>query len=757
MIKKYLNRLDLIDLITTEEKNQKILLFNALKKGFIATQIIFFLMSLVISIFMIGLSSKLPDVNFIKTLEPELSTQIFDINNKPVAEVVADEDRVYIPLEKISPDFVHAVIAIEDMRFYEHKGIDLKGTIRAFINNLTGTSSIQGGSTITQQLAKNWFLIPEKSFKRKILEALLAAKIENSLSKKEILEKYLNLIYLGNRSYGIERAAEKYFNKKAEALNLAEALMLAGLIKAPELYSPYSNYEKNRERQKLVLERMVEQGFITETQKQKTLKITPELQSQKTVFSKNQYFVDHALYLLKQRYGESIVRQGGLKVYTTLDPEAQESAEKAIVEGIKNLPKFSQVREGALVAIDVKTGYIKAIVGGVDYEKSQFNRATLSKRATGSGFKPIVYLTGLRLGIITPSSFVLDAPVSYRTKWNVWRPRNWDGRYMGKMTVRKALTLSRNTPTVRIALEAGIDNVIETARLLGITSPINRGYSIVLGSAGISPLEVATMYSTLARDGVYIEPTAIRYVIDSRGNLLESNKTQPVRVINSKYVQQLNSILVDVVEKGTAKQAKLEGRMIAGKTGTTDDFKDVWFSGYTPDTATTIWLGNDENMPLRGIWSSNCAALWKNFSQDYYKKANIIAEPFKLPEEEKKVKKEKDKNKEKKERAKNPEKPVVTPPPAGNYAPPKTYRPKITPKKVYPQNQPPQTQQPQMQYPQQQLQYPQYQQYPQNQGYYQQNQPYYQYPQNYNNYNYQPYQPPAQQYPNGYNYYNKSY
>lgn len=687
------------------------------------------------------ITSGLPDVEFIRTTEPEQSTQIFDINDNLVAELNEDEARIVVNVKDVSPDFLNAVVAIEDARFYEHSGVDLKGTIRALVNNLTGAYAVQGGSTITQQLVKNWFLIPEKSLKRKFLEAVLAAKVENSFTKQEILEKYINLIYMGNRAYGIEKAANRYFNKKASELSLPEAAYLAGLIKAPGKYSPYTNFKVGLRRQKIVLDRMLKHGFITQEQWQSALDTPLDFQVRTgTGFNKYTYFIDHVYHLLRERYGKEVVDRGGLKVYTTLDPEVQEIAEKTIIEGVKKMPKYTQIRQGALVTIDVETGYIKALVGGIDYSQSQFNRATMSKRATGSGFKPVVYLTGLRLGLITPDSIVLDAPISYRTKWNVWRPHNWDGKYKGRMTVRQALTLSRNTPTVRVALEAGVDKVIETARLLGIRSHIDRGYSIVLGSSGISPLEVATLYSTLARNGVYIEPTAIRYITDSKGNIVESNKHKPIRVVDSKYVKQLNSILIDVVEKGTGKRARLENRQVAGKTGTTDDFKDIWFSGFTPDTATTIWMGNDENNSLRGVWSSNCAGLWKNFSAEYYKKKDIIAQNFIPPEEEVMVP-----EKPKEELA---EKPEFKPPPVPQYrnyppVPPKKEAAKLRPRY---QKQQQQAQRKQYyQYPGQQhyRQYPQYRQpyyqqrpryatspkYPQYSQQYRQR-PYYRYPNN---------------------------
>jgi len=286
----------------------------------------------------------------------------------------------------------------------------------------------------------------------------------------------------------------------------------------------------------------------------------------------------------------------------------------------------------------------------------------MAHRPVGSGFKPVVYLSGFRTGLITPDSIIFDSPVSYKTKWNVWRPHNWDGKFLGKMTIRKALTLSRNTPTVRIALKTGIDKIIETARLLGIKSYIRHGYSMVLGSSEITPLELANVYSTFARDGVYLEPTAIRYIADSKNTVIEVSQRSSVRVISPEYVRMLNSILIDVVEKGTAKSAKLKDRQAAGKTGTTDSVKDIWFNGFTPDTTTTIWMGNDENTKLKGVYSSNCAELWNKFTTEFYQKKKVPPSYFIQPEfeiikaaekklsEEKKLQelKEKEKNTDKK-------------------------------------------------------------------------------------------------------------
>ncbi|MFH0702582.1 MAG: transglycosylase domain-containing protein [bacterium] len=630
MSKRRINELSIID-VPTQSEIEKKQLKNIL---IIIVLSIFTVIALSVSLFTTNFVTKITD-ELPKTsiYNPDESTQIFDVNNQLIANIQGDEDRVIVPLEKISPYLQKAVISIEDNRFYEHKGIDFTGTIRAAFSNFSNTGkSLQGGSTLTQQLVKNSFLLPERSFKRKFIEAIYAIQIEKNFSKDKILEMYLNQVYWGNLAYGAERAAFKYFKKSASQLNLAESALLAGLLKAPEDYSPYTNLNKAKTRQKLVLQKMEYYGYITHNQRIKTEKEPLKLALPRQTYYKYPYFVSYVFYLLKKSYGEDVVRKGGLKVYTTLDPIAQKIADKTIRQGIKLMPKKSGVKQGALISINVYNGYIQALVGGVDYAKSNFNRATQSKRAAGSSFKPIIYLTGLRTGVITSESSVIDAPISFNTGWNIWRPTNWDGRYMGKMTVRKALSLSRNTPTVRIALKVGLDSIIKTARLLGIRSYINKNYSIALGSAGISPLEMTTVYSTLAREGIYTEPTAIRKVEDSQGNLLEIHNPAPIRVVSPNFVRELNSILIDVVEKGTGKLAKLNDRVVAGKTGTTDDVRDIWFTGFTPDTVTTIWMGNDQNTELKGVFSSNCAQLWGMFSKEYYKAKNIPPQYFIQPD-----------------------------------------------------------------------------------------------------------------------------
>jgi penicillin-binding protein 1A len=576
-------------------------------------------------------AQNLPDVSLLENHKPSETTLIYDINDKLVANIHGDEDRVVVPLSKISRNLQKAVLSTEDDMFYEHHGINLKGIFRALLINFKTGDSIQGGSTITQQLVKNLFLTSEKTLQRKIAEAILSVRVENRYNKDKVLELYLNQVYWGNRSYGIEKAARRYFRIPASELNLAQSALLAGLLKAPSDYSPYTNFDKSKWRQGIVLQKMLNDGYITEKQYKEAIEYKFNLVPPYEQSSKHPYFVTYVIQELEKTYGKDVVRRGGLRVYTTLDPEVQSLAEKVIQDAVKNMPAYTQVKQGALVTINVDNGYVSAIVGGVDFEKSNFNRATQSKRALGSSFKPVVYLTAFRKGAFTPDTMIQDAPITLSDGWTSWSPHNWDKKYMGNMPVKKALYLSRNTPTVRIANKIGTDAIIETARLLGIKSHIDRNLSICLGSSGIPPIELATAFATIARGGIYIEPIVIRKIEDSQGKVLEINQPHPTKVIDSHSITILTDILVDVVDKGTGRSAKLNDRVVAGKTGTSDEIRDIWFTGFTPDTVTAIWMGNDANKPLKGVFSSNCAKVWKDFSSKYYEIVNIPPRTFEKP------------------------------------------------------------------------------------------------------------------------------
>ncbi|MEB3288031.1 MAG: transglycosylase domain-containing protein [Vampirovibrionales bacterium] len=576
-----------------------------------------FLLSVILGFIVAKGAASLPDVRTLEEWRPNESTRIFDKNGVLIANIHGDEDRVVVPLSEISPNISRAVMAIEDNRFYEHSGVDVRGTMRAFAQNVKG-GDVQGGSTLTQQLVKNLFLTPDRKITRKVAEAILAMRVENHYDKNRILEMYLNQVYWGNQSYGIEKAARRYFRHAAKELTIAESALLAGLLKAPEGLSPYVYPKAARLRQLEVLGKMRENGYITEGQYQAALEEPIQLNTRTPKASKHPYFVTYVIQDLEREFGTEVVRRGGLKVYTTIDSAIQEAAENALKKGIKEAGAWSNVTQGALVSIDVLTGEIIALVGGIDFEKNQFNNATQARRAVGSTFKPFVYLTGFRTGLITPESPISDRPVSFNTGFGIWSPHNWDGRYMGAMNIRKALTLSRNTTTVQVGMKLGIDAVIETARLAGIESKIDPNFSSLLGSSGVSPIELTNAYGTFARGGIRMKTTPIRRLEDSRGNPVDLEKPKPVRVFDPEPVASLVSILVDVVEKGTGKAAILKGRQVAGKTGTTDLVRDIWFVGMTTDMVACVWLGNQKYVPLRGVFSSNAAKVWGEFSQKYY-------------------------------------------------------------------------------------------------------------------------------------------
>lgn len=589
-----------------------------------------FLLSVNLGFVMASAAAALPNVSLLKDWRPYESTRIYDRNGTLIANIHGDEDRVVVPLKEISPNIQRAVMAIEDNRFYQHNGVDLRGTLRAATANFRG-EDVQGGSTLTQQLVKNLFLTPERHLTRKIAEALLAMRVERHYDKNTILEMYLNQVYWGNQSYGIEKAARRYFKKSAKDLDIAESALLAGLLKAPEGLSPYAYPDAARKRQLEVMRAMVTFGYITERQRELASAEKIELNRRTPKPSKHPYFIQFVIQQLEEKFGENAVRQGGLKVYSTMDEPVQEMAEKSLYTNMDSI-KFSGATEGSFIVEDINSGQILALVGGRDFEKNQFNHSTQQHRAIGSQFKPIVYLTAFNLGIITPDSIVQDSPICFNNGYSNWCPHDWDGKFMGTMTARQALTLSRNAPTVRIGLKMGIDPVIDTARKLGIESPIDRNLSSLLGSAGISPYEVLTAFSTIARGGVYLKPSVILRVEDSKGREIQLDHPVPERRFDTTPIWNLVSIMKDVVDKGTGKNAQLEGREVAGKTGTTDEMRDIWFTGFTTDMIGSVWMGNDKYVPLHGVFSSNSAKVWGDFAKEYYKMYPIPAGKFPLPE-----------------------------------------------------------------------------------------------------------------------------
>ncbi len=553
---------------------------------------------------------NLPDVQSLDRYTPSQRTQIYDIKGRLIADVRGEANRTVVPLSGISTNLKNAVIAIEDDQFYKHNGIRYDTIIRAAIANFQEGRAAQGGSTLTQQLAKNLFLTPKKSLNRKIAEAFLAWDLERNFTKDQILKMYFNQVYWGHNNYGAETAARTYFGKSASQLNVAEGAMMAGLLRAPEYYSPLHSVPHAKERQAVVLDRMVELKLITPAQaasaKKQPLKYGYVHHANLVNIP---YVSSFVLKELERQFGEEALRQGGFKVQTTLDMNLQKIAESSVKADVAYLRR-QRVRQMALVSLDPRTGFIKALVGGADFKKSQFNRATQSRRQPGSSFKPFVYYTAFAEGRITPDSIVVDAPVRFGS----YSPHNYDNTFGGAMTVRKAVQFSRNVPAVKIGRAVGIRNVINTCRILGMKADWQPNLAVALGSVDVSPLEMAGAYASFANGGFGVKPTVLLQVTDREDNVLYRYNPERPLVLDPKAVDMVNDVLQAVVTGGTGKKAQL-GRPVAGKTGTTSDFRDAWFVGYVPQMVTAIWIGNDDysRMASGTAGGAFVAPLWRQY------------------------------------------------------------------------------------------------------------------------------------------------
>ena len=559
---------------------------------------------------------NLPDVRVLRNYQPSETSYIYDIKGRLLTSLHGEANREVVFLNQISPELKRAVIAIEDSHFYQHHGINPYSIGRAAWVNWQRGGVAEGASTLTMQLIKNLFLTRERTFSRKLAEAILAIRVEQVFSKDEILNMYLNNIYWGHNNYGVQTAAETYFNKSASELDLAEAAMMAGLIQAPEQYSPYINYAETKKRQALVLKRMRELGWISPEQEKQAQK-EPLLVAKPTAWrtSKLPFITEAVVTELKEKFGQDAVIQGGMRVQTTIDSYFQQMAEETVSQGHKNLKRWGvRAEQVALVGVDPRTHFVKALVGGIGYDKSQFNRAIQSRRQPGSSFKPFVYYTAFATGKYTPYSTIDDSPVSYRVPSGYYTPKNYDGSFAGPMSLRTALIQSRNVPVIKLGKAIGLDQVIEVCRSLGIKSPLEPVISLPLGSIGITPLEMAGAYATFASNGWHNDPTIIVQVTDSKGNLLLDNRPKPALLLDQWATANLTAVLTGVISEGTGKNAGI-GRPAAGKTGTTSSERDVWFVGYVPQLATAVWVGNDNYQSLgRGVTGgSHAAPIWRSF------------------------------------------------------------------------------------------------------------------------------------------------
>lgn len=563
--------------------------------------------------FYLYFTHDLPTIETLKNYKPPTVTKFFSEDGEVMGEFFI-ERREVVSLERVPNHLVQAFISGEDARFFHHKGLDYIAILRALSRNIFSREIVQGGSTITQQVVKSLLLSPEKSFSRKIREAILAFKIEKYLSKDEILFLYLNQIYLGHGAYGVGAAAENYFGKPIEELNLAESALLAGLPQAPSKYSPYNHPEQARRRQSYILNRMVEEGFIAQDELTKALQAPLKIKNKENLFiERAPYFVEHVRKYIEEKYGKEALYKNGLQVYTTIDLHFQRIAEEAVESGLKeieNRQKFPSsdipsTPEGSLVCFDLETGYVKAMVGGRDFKKSQFNRATQARRQTGSAFKPIVYASALDKGY-TPASVIIDSPIFFQWGEKRWKPKNFEGKFSGPTTLRNALTHSVNVVTVKIAQDIGVDYIKDYAQKIGISSPLQNDLSMALGSSSISLYELTKAYAVFANQGNAFKPIFIKKILDRDGNLLEEHfplfypkqLPAPDCIVSPQTAYLITHLMEGVVQNGTGWRAKALGRPVAAKTGTTDQFLDAWFIGYTPELIAGAWVGFDEERSL---------------------------------------------------------------------------------------------------------------------------------------------------------------
>ena len=559
---------------------------------------------------------NLPDVRALRNYIPTETSYIYDMDGALLDSLHDEANREVVDLNEISPHLKRAVLAVEDSDFYEHSGINPIGIGRAFLANFQAGNTVQGGSTITMQLIKNLFLSPQQAISRKVAEVVLSLRLEQIFEKDEILEMYLNQVYWGHNTYGVETAAQSYFNKSSKDLTLAEASMMAGLIKAPEGLSPFVDYQAAKREQSLVLDRMQNLQWITPAEAQ-AAKQQPLRLGQVTSFnsSKAPYVTEAVVQELQEQFGQEAVVKGGMRIQTTIDIRLQNLAKQTVKQAhVSRFGSGALADQMALVAIDPRTHFVKAIVGGVDHESSQFNRAVQARRQPGSAFKPFVYYAAFASGRYTPDSIVGDTPVTYPDGSGYYSPKNYGGSFMGNMPIRRALELSRNIPAVKLGQSVGISRVIDVARTLGIESPMDPVISLPLGSVDLTPMEMAGAYATFANNGWHSDPTLIAQVTDSDGNVLLDNTPKPQLVLDPWATAALNDVLRGVLERGTATNARI-GRPAAGKTGTTDSQRDVWFVGYVPQLTVAVWVGNDNYTPMgRGATGGGYAApIWRDY------------------------------------------------------------------------------------------------------------------------------------------------
>jgi penicillin-binding protein 1A len=695
-------------------------------------------------------SRDLPKISTLKAYHPPIVSTVYASDGRKIGEFFK-ERRIVVPLADMPDMLIKAFVAAEDSRFYAHKGIDFMSITRAFIKNLEAGTIVQGGSTITQQVTKSFLLTPEKSYTRKMKEAILAYRIEGAFSKDEILFLYLNQIYLGHGAYGVEAAAENYFGKTARDMNLAECAMLAGLPQAPSRYSPFKHPDRAKQRQIYVLNRMVGEGYINDTEATEAINTELDIRPRRNWYIEEvPFYTEYVRQYIEKKYGTDALYTEGLQIHTAVDIGMQEIARQELNKGLLALDKRQgyrgplqhlapeaieafvqelqkkwaedapqkgqtvtgvvvqvddadktvtvrlgdgqgvigladmdwarqpdpeiayhakmikrpsealrsgdavQVRlkdrredsgswnlaleqtpkaQGALLCIQAETGYVRTMVGGRDFRDNQFNRALQSRRQPGSAFKPIIYAAAIDKGY-TPATVVIDSPIVFKDVAQdfTWKPKNYGEKFHGPTLLRKALAKSRNVITIKLVQDIGLDYVMDYARKLGITSPMNRDLSLALGSSGVSLLELVGAYSVFTNHGYRVAPCFVTRVFDRNGNELERFTALEERVIDASTAFIVTSMLESVVQEGTGWRARALNRPVAGKTGTTNDLYDAWFMGFTPQYTAGVWVGFDEEASLGEHETGSKAAspIWVGFMERIL--ADKPAPAFEVPE-----------------------------------------------------------------------------------------------------------------------------
>lgn len=590
-------------------------------------------------------SRDLPSTARLEMIEPALKTQVLADDGSVVGEFYI-EDRALVRLEDIPKPLIDAVIAVEDRKFYSHWGVDIFGIARALITNIRSGRVLQGGSTITQQLGRNLFDMFENTLSRKIKEALLAIRIERAYSKDEILELYLNQIYFGAGAHGVEAAARVFFGKHASELNIGEAALIAGLPKNPRDYSPIYNLERSLQRRDVVLAAMVDNGTLraedAERIKQEPI-VTKTSRDEKSDFAA--YFLEEVRKYLEQKYGADRVYHDGLRVYTALDPYLQHVAEDSLevqMQRMETWRKYPNDKarydslfakgehqgppdylQSAVVAIDVNTGFVKAMVGGRSFKQSKWNRATQATRQPGSAFKPFIFLSAIENGY-TPADIVLDAPIVLDLpNGDVWKPSNFTERFEGEVSLRHSLNFSINIAAIRLLMALGPISAINYAHKLGIKSNLENVYALALGVSEVTLLELTNAYATIAAGGVRCEPLIVKKVVDREGKVLEENSAYREEVLDPRTNYMITNLLESVVNEGYGRNARLFGfkEPAAGKTGTTDLCTDAWFVGFTPELAVGVWSGFDEKVSMGRRMTGARVSLptWTEVMKAYYR------------------------------------------------------------------------------------------------------------------------------------------